>query len=75
MAEQTNKSAGLTQLLSVARAAEVLDCSPTHVYRLIAAGRLRAVEIKVTGRRPKTRVRADDLQAFIEVNTRQVPRR
>lgn len=61
---------GLSQLMSVQRASEVLDCSPTHVYRLIAARKLRAVEIKVTGTRPKTRVRAEDLEAFIDAHTR-----
>lgn len=57
------------RLLKVPAVAERLDCSRTHVYRLIAAGRLRAVEIKATGQRPKTRVRSDDLHAFIEAST------
>lgn len=59
------------QLLSITRAAEFLDCSRAHVYRLIAVGKLRAVETKALGNRPKTRVRAEDLEAFIEANTRQ----
>lgn len=59
-----------TQLLSMPRAAELLDCSPGHVYNLIAAGHLRAVEIKATGKRPKTRVRLEDLEAYIEAQTR-----
>jgi excisionase family DNA binding protein len=58
------------QLLGIPRVAERLDCSRTHVYRLIAAGELRSVEIKATGKRAKTRVRSDDLNAFIEANTR-----
>lgn len=58
------------KLLSPAHAAELLDCSRPHVYGLIAAGRLRAVEIKATGTRAKTRIREDDLQAFIDANTR-----
>lgn len=58
------------QLLSIAHAAQILDCSRAHVYRLIAGGKLRAVELKATGARPKARVRAEDLAAFIEKNTR-----
>lgn len=58
------------RLLAIPTVAERLDCSRGHVYRLIAAGLLRAVEIKATGKRPKTRVRSDDLQAFIEAQTR-----
>lgn len=61
-----------TRLLSVPAVAEILGCSRTHVYGLIAAGHLRPVEIKATGTRPKTRVRADDLEAFIERQTREV---
>lgn len=59
-----------TQLLSVAAAAERLDCSRGHVYNLIAAGELAAVEIKATGTRSKTRVREADLEAFIAGHTR-----
>jgi excisionase family DNA binding protein len=60
----------VTQLLSATHAALRLDCSPGHVYNLIAIGRLRAVEIKAFGTRPKTRVREEDLEAFIEAQTR-----
>lgn len=60
----------MTSLLSPARVAQRLDCSRPHVYGLIAAGRLRAVEIKATGTRAKTRIREDDLEAFIDANTR-----
>lgn len=59
-----------SQLLSVTEAAERLACSRGHVYGLIAAGSLRAVEIKAKGTRSKTRVREDDLEAFIDANTR-----
>lgn len=59
------------RLLSVAHAAAFLQRPKAFVYGLIAAGELRAIEIKATGRKPKTRVRSDDLQAFIEANTRQ----
>lgn len=60
------------QLLSIVTVAERLACSRAHVYRLITTGQLRAVEIKATGTRPKTRVRAEDLDAFIESHTRTV---
>jgi excisionase family DNA binding protein len=59
-----------TQLLSITKAAERLDCSRGHVYGLIAAGRLAAVEIKATGTRSKTRVCEADLEAFIAQQTR-----
>lgn len=60
----------MIQLMSVARVAEVLDCSRGHVYGLIAAGKLRAVETRAQGRRSKTRIREEDVIAFIESNTR-----
>lgn len=60
-----------TNLLSVPDAAKVLGCSRTHIYGLIAAGHLRPVEINATGR-SKTRIRSDDLEAFIESRTRDV---
>lgn len=59
-----------TQLLSVASVAEQLDCSRGHVYGLISAGKLRAVETKAKGAKSKTRVRAEDVEKFIEANTR-----
>jgi excisionase family DNA binding protein len=59
-----------TQLLSVPEAAARLACSRTHIYRLIAAGELRSVEIKASGTRPKTRVREEDLEAYIDQHTR-----
>lgn len=59
-----------TQLLSIPTAADRLACSRAHVYRLIAAKALRGVEIRTPGsKRPKTRIRADDLEAFIEGRT------
>lgn len=61
-----------TQLLSIPAAAAQLDCSRAHVYRLIALGRLRAVEIRAEGKRPKTRVRATDLEQFIDSHTRSI---
>lgn len=63
------RTAKRTQLVSVAEAAERLVCSRGHVYNLIAAGALRSVEIKAAGRRPKTRLVEDELEAFIAGRT------
>jgi len=60
-----------TRLLSIPAAAEQLDCSRSHVYGLVAAGHLRAVETKASGTRSKTRVRRDDVDDFIERQTRR----
>lgn len=57
------------QLLSVVEVAERLRCSRNHVYGLIAAGSLRAVDLRAKGTKPKTRVRESDLDAFINART------
>lgn len=58
-------------LLTIPAAAARLKCSDMHVYRLIARGELRAVDISDPGvKRSKTRVRTDDLAAYIESHTR-----
>lgn len=61
-----------TRLLSVTQAAEQLGCSRGHIYGLIAAGELSAVEIKAKGTRSKTRVLASEVEAFIASRTRRV---
>jgi excisionase family DNA binding protein len=60
------------KLHPIPETAELLGgCSEMHVYRLIAAGELRAVDIATPGaRRSKTRVRSDDLADYINRNTR-----
>lgn len=59
------------ELLSVLHAAKVLDCSDDMVYDLIARGDLRAVDIAPSGSlRPKTRIRSDDLDDYINRKTR-----
>jgi hypothetical protein len=59
------------RLLTPAVVGDRLGCSDVHVYRLIAAGLLRAVDIARPGaRRSKTRVRSDDLANYIEAQTR-----
>lgn len=60
-----------TRLLSVPHVAEQLDCSRGHVYGLISAGKLRAVETKAKGMRSKTRIYAEDVEKFIDANTRR----
>lgn len=46
-------------------------CSKMHVYRLITAGELKAVDISTPGSgRSKTRVRSDDLADYIDRKTR-----
>jgi excisionase family DNA binding protein len=58
-------------LLTPSEAAERIRASESHIYRLIADGKLRAVNIAQPGsRKPKTRVRSDDLDTYIEASTR-----
>jgi excisionase family DNA binding protein len=62
------------RLLSVPDAAELLGCSEMHVYRLVSTGELRAVDISRKGAgKSKTRIRSDDLDAYIEARTRRAP--
>ena len=66
------EAAASVRLHTIPGAAGLLDCSEMHVYRLIAAGVLPAVDIAVPGaRRSKTRVRDDALRAYIDAGTRQ----
>ena len=54
------------RLLTVAEAAERLGCSKPHIYRLIAANALKAVDISAPGStRSKSRIRVDDLAKYI----------
>jgi len=53
-------------------AAKFLGCSEMHVYRLIAAGELPAVDIAMPGAgRTKTRIRSDDLAEYIDRKSRR----
>jgi excisionase family DNA binding protein len=57
-------------LLTPRQAAERLKCSMNHIYRLIAQGELRAVDIARAGsRRTKMRVRSDDLALYVDSRT------
>lgn len=58
-------------LLSVTSAAELLDCSRGHIYGLIAAGELAAVDIRARGTRPKTRVLATEIADLVDRRARR----
>lgn len=61
----------MTQLLTIPQAAERLACSENHAYRLVASGELRAVDIAPRGsKRSKTRIREDDIAAYVNKKTR-----
>lgn len=60
--------AALPQLLSVARAAEILDCSRGHIYDLIKRGEIPASDIGIG--RAKTRITEKALAAYIASTTR-----
>lgn len=55
------------RLYRPAEAAEVLGISRASVYRIIHQGAIRVVELGTTSH--KQRIRADDLQAFIDART------
>ena len=60
------------QLLPIPAAAERLGCSEMHIYRLVSSGELSAVDISRKGaRKSKTRIRSDDLDAYIDSRTRR----
>ena len=64
-------AAGGPPVLTIPDTAAQLGCSEMHIYRLIASGQLRAVDIATPGAGlPKSRVRRDDLMAYIERQTR-----
>lgn len=70
--QNRSKSSAPVELLTPAAAAVRLGCSDDHVYTLIAMGVLEAVDIARPGaRRSKTRVRSDDLDAYITSRTRR----
>jgi excisionase family DNA binding protein len=58
-------------LLTIPQAAEQLGASENHIYRLVANGDLRPVDIAQRGSlRSKTRIRSDDLADYIDRRTR-----
>lgn len=64
------------QLLTIPEVMDRLRIkSKDTVYALISGGALRAVDAAATGTRSRTRVREDDLQAFIDARTSSAPMR
>lgn len=62
-------------LLTIGEAALRIRASENHVYRLIALRQLRAVDVGLPGsRRSKTRIREDDLVAYIDARTPDMAR-
>jgi excisionase family DNA binding protein len=59
-----------TQLYTVPETAKRLRVADNTVYRLIASGALKAVDLSAGGKRSKTRIRDDDLARFIDARTR-----
>ncbi|MGO2750293.1 MAG: helix-turn-helix domain-containing protein [Pseudoclavibacter sp.] len=70
MDEQKPRNAAreAVRLYSVPDAAEHLGVSDSYVYKRIAAGDIRVVELGDAGR-SKRRIRQDDLDSFIESRT------
>jgi excisionase family DNA binding protein len=58
-------------MLRVSQVATMLDCSRQHVYDLIAAGDLAAVNIALSGTRAQTRIHLDEIERYIKANTRR----
>lgn len=59
-------------VLKIPQVAEILGCSDRHVYRLIDAGALPAVDISPPGsQRSRTRIRFTDVQQYITANTHE----
>lgn len=57
----------MIRLLTIPETAEALRLKSTDaVYERIAKGLLRGVNIAKPGQRPKTRIRSDDLDAYID---------
>ena len=57
-------------VLKIPEVAQILGCSDRHVYRLIEADALPAVDISPPGsQRSRTRIRFTDLQDYITRNT------
>jgi excisionase family DNA binding protein len=63
-------------LLTIPETAKALGLKTTDaVYERISDGRLRAVNLAKPGERSKTRIRSDDLAAYIESCTRPAIKR
>lgn len=56
------------RLYSIPKTAEILSVNAKSVYRLITALKIRTVDVSASGK-ARMRVRADDLQAFIDARS------
>jgi len=57
----------LPQVFTIPEAAKYLRTSARHVYRLIAAGALDAIDVSQPGaRKPKTRITEDAMRAYLD---------
>ena len=54
-----------TKLISVPEAAERIGCSRSHIYNVIAAGKLKPYDISLRGR-SKTRLAEADVDRYID---------
>lgn len=61
---RTADPATVPNLLSAIEAAQRIGCSRQHVYNLVDAGHLRAVDISLHGR-SRLRIREDDLLTYV----------
>lgn len=59
------------ELLKVSEVAKILRVSRNHIYALIDAGRLMAVDIGTGKGKPVYRIRGEDLEAFKKVKDLQ----
>jgi excisionase family DNA binding protein len=74
MEHQATTHADELALLTPRQAAEMLGCSVNSVYRLVAQGGLKAIDISLAGsQRPKMRVRRTDLKAFVDGRAQGAP--
>jgi excisionase family DNA binding protein len=72
MPDRTRQTKTVT-LLTPKQAGDQLGASDMHIYRLIESGELAAVDIAQPGsRKSKTRIRSDDLDAYIDRHTRRI---
>jgi excisionase family DNA binding protein len=67
----------ITRFVTVREVAEALDCSENHVRRLLADGSLPYLDISIRGakvRRPKIRIPATRVEAYLEAQLRTAPK-
>lgn len=57
--------------LSVAKVAEILDCSRGHIYDLIAARKIRSTDIGIG--RAKTRIPESEVARLLGQESRDIP--